>query len=74
MVSERPERPAISTEEHAMLLDLAPGIEATREVLDDLEEIGVNVERERAQLDATETMRAGLIQRFPPRRKRRSKE
>ena len=71
MTSERPDRPAITTEERTMLQQLAPDFKSVGDVLDDLEAIGVNVERERAQLDASETLRQGLLQKFPPRRQRR---
>tara|TARA_Y100000310_G_scaffold152718_1_gene152164 strand:- start:913 stop:1086 length:174 start_codon:yes stop_codon:yes gene_type:complete len=54
-----------------MLTDLAPDFETVRGVLDDLEELGVNVEPQRASLDASERLRMGLLDKFPPRGRRR---
>lgn len=67
MVNNKSGRPSITHEEAAMLRDLQPDFTEARAVLDDLEEIGVPVERERQQLDASETLRQGMLQKFPPR-------
>ncbi len=71
MTNQRPERPAITQDESKMLTDLAPDFETVRGVLDDLEELGVNVEPQRASLDASERLRMGLLDKFPPRGRRR---
>jgi hypothetical protein len=71
MVNEGAERPALTTEEADLLRGLAPDTETVRGVLDDLEEIGVNVDSARTQLDATERMRVGMLDKFPAKRQRR---
>jgi hypothetical protein len=72
MTSQGPGRPRITPDEQAMLKALQPDFNTIAGVLDDLEEMGVNVERERAQLDASELVRQGLLSKFPAKGRRTS--
>lgn len=74
----QPQRPTLSADERARLLDAEPHLRVVRGVLDDLESIGADVGADRDVLDRTETMRAGLIEKFstqqlpsPPRNARK---
>jgi hypothetical protein len=67
MPDTTPGRPSITHDEAELLRDLQPQFTEARAVLDDLEEIGVDVSRERQQLDASEALREGMLKKFPPR-------
>ena len=73
MPDTTPGRPSITRDEAAILRDLQPQFTEARSVLDDLEEIGVDVSRERDQLDASEALREGMLTKFPPRGRQRKK-
>ena len=60
-------RPQLTSEEMNQLKTLGAPLTEVRKVLDDLAEIGADVNVELAMLDQTERLRAGLLDRFSRR-------
>ena len=67
------ERPTLSSEERSSLLGAERPLRAAREVIEELEELGVDMTAERIQVEAQENLRAGLLERFSAKRARRRK-
>ncbi|MDA1264427.1 MAG: hypothetical protein O2816_05035 [Planctomycetota bacterium] len=65
------DRPTLSPEERSSLLAAEQPLRVAREVIDELEELGVDLSAERVQLETQERLRSGILGRFSAKRTRR---
>lgn len=67
------DRPTLSVEERQALLAAEQPLRVAREVLEDLEELGVDLTAERLMLETQEALREGILGRFSAKRPARTR-